>query len=158
MHIGVCIVALGPLADSKRDPFSKYFRMNVYKIFTWRRTVPLLVGCGIAGGSASVLDERRKGRVTVSAAILDRERRRIDGRTSDSHADAGRRTTAASMGSVSSTSSTAAGTSERAAGISKGDDNHGTLPSNLTLKCVLVFFRHGARTPLRHVPGLEEVL
>ena len=28
----------------------------------------------------------------------------------------------------------------------------------LQLKCVQIFFRHGARTPLKHVPGVEEVL
>ncbi len=27
----------------------------------------------------------------------------------------------------------------------------------LELKCVQIFFRHGARTPLKHVPGVEEV-
>jgi len=27
----------------------------------------------------------------------------------------------------------------------------------LTLKSVQVFFRHGARTPLKHIPGLQEV-
>jgi hypothetical protein len=28
---------------------------------------------------------------------------------------------------------------------------------HMNLKCVQVFFRHGARTPLRHIPGIEEV-
>lgn len=28
---------------------------------------------------------------------------------------------------------------------------------SMSLKTVLVFFRHGARTPLKHIPGLQEV-
>ena len=28
---------------------------------------------------------------------------------------------------------------------------------SLTLKCIQVIFRHGARTPLKHLPGIDEV-
>lgn len=43
--------------------------------------------------------------------------------------------------------------------IDSADRNAARRPDmhNMTLKCVQVFFRHGARTPLRQVPGLKEV-
>ena len=37
------------------------------------------------------------------------------------------------------------------------DDNVDTDDETMTLKSVQVFFRHGARTPLSHLPNVEEV-
>ena len=31
------------------------------------------------------------------------------------------------------------------------------VPDGWQLKCVQIFFRHGARTPLKHIPQIEEV-
>lgn len=44
--------------------------------------------------------------------------------------------------------------------IAAGEAGDGTVPpvpESMKLMAVQVFFRHGARTPLKHVPGLEEV-
>ena len=37
------------------------------------------------------------------------------------------------------------------------NDNVDTDDETMTLKSVQVFFRHGARTPLSHLPNVEEV-
>lgn len=43
--------------------------------------------------------------------------------------------------------------------IAAGEAGDGAVPGpeSMKLLAVQVFFRHGARTPLKHIPGLEEV-
>ena len=53
---------------------------------------------------------------------------------------------------------TAASPPPLGSGPSPGDPQGTDLtPDNMTLRCAQIFFRHGARTPLRHIPNVEEV-
>jgi len=44
-----------------------------------------------------------------------------------------------------------------AAGLPAESGDVAPSTESMSLKTVLVFFRHGARTPLKHIPGLKEV-